>query len=70
MNYEKDITSFYVRCSSYLKVKGWLRNAPQSIKTPCNELGDTGLLEQPWSQLICSYKLYGCNFREWSCKKL
>ena len=61
IDYKKDTTSFYIRYSLW----SWLENA-QSIKTPCNELGDVGLLEQPWPQLIyyTSYKLCGHNFRK------
>jgi len=41
-------------------------------RNSCNELSDVDLSEWPWSQLICcaSYKPYGRNFRDWSCKKL
>ena len=49
----------------------WLGHA-QSVGTPCNELGDADLSEQPWLQLMCcaSYEPHGHNFRGWSCKEL
>ena len=49
----------------------WLRHA-QNVETSYDKLGDVDLLEQPWPQLICCafYKPHGCNFREWSYKKL
>ena len=41
-------------------------------RNSCNKLGDADLPERPWPQLMCcvSYKLHGCNFRDWSCKEL
>ena len=52
-------------------LQNWLRHA-QSVETPCNELSNVDLLEQPWPQLMyyAFYKLYSCNFRGWPCKEL
>ena len=55
---------------------GWksveLAWACTECRNSCNELGDADLSEWSWPQLMCcaSYKLHGCNFREWSCIEL
>ena len=70
------LLSIVIQCQVQFALEGespwsWLRYA-YSVETSCNELGDMDLSEQPWPQLMCcvSYKPYGHNFREWSCKKL